>query len=209
MIYSFDKSTPIDYLPIKTVIIINSHIFLLFLTGTFNFGYRTNRSAPKLLCGATSIVLLIGPILWIVTSSIFLFGGFSDKLICQTLQGKPHAETVLYDFINEAMNDFIRSSMNNIPLGDKVNGTFKYDNLINSCNENQGLLEVFNIEINYQEYLNQYDEFNTSEIKDKLKEMVNQGINGAASSLVIDPDTKDNINQIIDKFSAFAFPSQF
>jgi hypothetical protein len=185
-------------------------MFILFFPGTFNFGECPKRSAPKLFCGATTILLLIGPFLWIVTSLIFVFGGFSDKLICQTLQGQPHAETVLYDYTNEAMNKFIQNIMNNIPQDHKtliitVNETFKYDNLINGCKENKGLLEIFNIELNYQAYLDRYDQFNTKEINDKLKEMVNHGINDAASSLVIDSETKDNLNEIIDKFSQFGF----
>ena len=99
----------------------------------------------------------------------------------------------------------LKTHIKDIPLGDKVNETFRYDNLMNSCKENKGLLEVFRIEINYQEYLKKYDEFNLNETQDKIKEMIDQGINDAARSLEIDPKTKDNINQTIDTFSRFTF----
>ena len=49
-------------------------------------GESSRKSGARCLCGSNSIILLLGCLLWIMTTVLFLIGGASEKIICQPLE---------------------------------------------------------------------------------------------------------------------------
>ena len=100
-------------------------------------------------------------------------GGISDKLNCQTLKEPETSESALYNSINSALDQTLRE---NLPSSDSPNNSFKIGNILNSCEEGKGLLNAFEIEVDWNESLANHGNISTNEIRGKLIDLVNRGI---------------------------------
>ena len=139
------------------------------------------------------IILFIGPILWVMTSGLFFVGGITDKLICQTLQDPQNAESVLYNSINSFLNETL---IENLPLNDSSNNSFKIDRLLESCEKGHGLLKVLHIDVNLIEILSSQGNFSKKEIKSKLDELVDKGVDKVVEKINFKPEMEKYINDI-------------
>ena len=160
--------------------------------------------APKLLWGSTTILLFFGFFLWTTTSVLFVIGGLSDKLVCQTLEDPLNSETVLYHSVNTRLRDLINESLSIQP-----NQTTTYDQLIGSCKEDKSLLDVLPLQgihdvIDQFEYRNMTN-LNEKEINNQLRKMIGNAISNAMSHLTIDHNTKVRLNEMADKVSWNSF----
>ena len=160
--------------------------------------------APKLLWGSTTILLFFGFFLWTTTSVLFVIGGLSDKLVCQTLEDPLNSETILYHSINTRFRDLINES-----LSIEQNQTITYDQLIGSCKEDKSLLDVLPLQsihdlIDQFEYRNMTN-INEKDINNKIRKMIDNAISNAVSHLTIDHNTKVRLNEMADKLSGNNF----
>ena len=160
--------------------------------------------APKLLWGSTTTLLFFGFLLWTTTSVLFVIGGLSDKLICQTLEDPLNSETVLYHSINTRLRDLINESLSIQP-----NQTITYDQLIGSCKEDKSLLDVLPLQ-SIHDLMDQFEYRNMTNINEKdinnhLRKMIGNEISNAMSHLTIDHNTKVRLNEMADKLSGNSF----
>ena len=160
--------------------------------------------APKLLLGSTTILLFFGFFLWTTTSVLFVIGGLSDKLICQTLEDPLNSETVLYHSINTRLRDLINET-----LSIEANKTITYDQLIGSCKEDKSLLDVLPLKsihdlIDQFEYRNM-TKLSENDINNQLRKMIGNAISNAMSHLTIDHNTKVRLNEMAEKLSGNNF----
>ena len=160
--------------------------------------------APKLLWGSTTILLFFGFFLWTTTSVLFVIGGLSDKLVCQTLEDPLNSETVLYHSINTRFRDVINEN-----LSIEQNQTITYDHLIGSCKEDKSLLDVLPLQsihdlIDQFEYRNM-TKLSENDINNQLRKMIGNAISNAMSHLTIDHNTKVRLNEMADKLSGNSF----
>ena len=156
--------------------------------------------APKLLCGSTTILLFFVFFLWTTTSVLFVIGGLSDKLVCQTLEDPSNSETILYHSINTRLRDLINES-----LSIEQNQTITYDQLIGSCKEDKSLLDVLPLQsihdlIDQFEYRNMTN-INENDINNQLRKMIGNAISNVMSHLTIDEDTKVRLSEMADNLS--------
>ena len=164
-----------------------------YLVGVFNFGDCPRKSSPTLLNCSSAVVLFVGPILWTLTSVLFLVGGISDKLICQTLQEPENSESVLYNSINSALN---KTLSENLPSNGEINHNFTIDGLLESCKEGKGLLEVFKIKVDWDESLATHGNIRTDQIRNNITSLVDKGIDKAVESLVLNSEIQNSLEKI-------------
>ena len=143
--------------------------------------------------GSSAVVLFIGPILWAMTSILFLVGGISDKLICQTLQEPENSESFLYNSINSALNQTLSE---NLPSKGVANDSFTIDSLLESCKGGKGLLEVFKIKLDWDESLATHGNIRTDQIRSNITQLVDKGIDKAVESLILNPEMQNNLEKI-------------
>ena len=157
------------------------------------------------MCCSIFLVLFFGLFLWLTTTYLFVIGGLSDKVICQTLEDPENTESLIYDTANQALDKLIRQL---IPSNKTFNETFTYDKFIQACKENKSLYEaldlhqIFDLEntFNYKEFLKINSNITFDEIKNKLKVKINEGVKDAINKVIIDQVTKTKIRNTAKKF---------
>ena len=165
--------------------------------GSVGGSYR--KGGKNCLCGSNSILLFSGFFLWIITTILFLLGGVSDKLICQTLEDPVNSE--IYNATNEALNTLFHDALG---IEELNNITFSYDKIIESCGnpETSSIYNVFDLQYvyNISDLKNWKEEFEINEMIASAKTEINKGIDDLVNDLQIDPDIENQIRQIADTF---------
>ena len=152
--------------------------------------------------GSSLVILFIGPILWLMTSVLFMAGGISDKLICQTLQEPEKSESVLYNSINSALQQTLSE---NLPSSYSSNNTFKIESILQSCEDGKGLLNVFEIDVDWNKSLSDHGNISNDEIREKLIDLVNEGINVTVDKIELKTKVQNNIDKIVKDVSENIF----
>ena len=178
--------------------LIDSGLFnTLGACGSVGGSYR--KGGKNCLCGSNSILLFSGFFLWIITTILFLLGGVSDKLICQTLEDPENSE--IYDATNEALNTLFHDALG---IEDLNNVTFSYDKIIESCGnpETSSIYNVFDLQYvyNISDLKNWKEDFEINDMIETAKTEINKGIDDLVKDLEIDPDVEKQIRQIADTF---------
>jgi hypothetical protein len=139
-----------------------------------------------------------GFFLWLITTLLFLVGGISDKLVCQTLEDPSSSE--IYNATSEAFNTLLHNALS---LDDIENVTFDYAKIIDSCSEDKSIYTVFNLSLIYDinELTNWKEDYNISDITEQAMTKIDDGITELVNGLTIDPDIKDGVNKIADQFT--------
>ena len=162
-------------------------------------GGSARKGGKGFLCGSNSILILSGFFLWIITTILFLLGGVSDKLICQTLEDPENSE--IYDATNEALNNFLHDALG---IEELNNVTFSYDKIIKSCgdSETSSIYNVFDLQYvyNISDLRNWKETFQINEMIETAKIEINNGIDDLVKDLEIDLDTEKKIREIADTF---------
>ena len=130
---------------------------------------------------------------------MFLLGGVSDKLICQTLEDPVNSE--IYNATNEALNTLFHDALG---IEELNNITFSYDKIIESCGnpETSSIYNVFDLQYvyNISDLKNWKEDFEINDMIASAKTEINKGIDDLVEDLEIDPDIEKQIRQIADTF---------
>ena len=130
---------------------------------------------------------------------MFLLGGVSDKLICQTLEDPVNSE--IYDATNEALNTLFHDALG---IEELNNVTFSYDKIIESCGnpETSSIYNVFDLQYvyNISNLKNWKEDFEINDMIETAKIEIDNGITDLVKDLEIDPDTEKKIREIADTF---------
>ena len=169
------------------------------VSGCFgSVGGSAKKSGAHCLCGSNSIILVFGVLLWLITTLLFLIGGMSDKLVCQTLKDPSSSE--IYEAASDAFNTFLHDTLS---IEEIENATFEFDKIIDSCAEDGSIYSVFNLSLvyNISELLDWQETYNISVIIDQATTSIDDGIDELVDGLVIDDDTRKGIEEIAEEFS--------
>ena len=161
-------------------------------------GSGTRRAGSGCLCGSNSILLTFGFFLWIITTLLFLIGGISDKLVCQTLEHPNSSE--LYNATNAAFDSLFHDILG---IDDIANETFSYDEIIESCKNDGSIYSVFHLDFVYNiSVLEDWKTtYNISGVTDDVLAEVEKGVDGLVDATTINQDIKDGILEIADSFT--------
>ena len=170
---------------------------ILGACGSVGGSYR--KGGKNCLCGSNSILLFSGFFLWIITTILFLLGGVSDKLICQTLEDPVNSE--IYDATNEALNTLFHDALG---IEELNNITFSYDKIIESCGnpETSSIYNVFDLQYvyNISDLKNWKETFEINQTIETAKTEINRGITDLVDDLKINPETEQKIRDIANTF---------
>ena len=165
--------------------------------GSVGGSYR--KGGKGCLCGSNSILLFSGFFLWIITTILFLLGGVSDKLICQTLEDPENSE--IYDATNEALNTLFHDALG---IEELNNVTFSYDKIIESCGnpETSSIYNVFDLQYvyNISDLRNWKEDFKINDMIASAKTEINKGIDDLVEDLKINSETEKKIRDIANTF---------
>ena len=178
--------------------LIDSGLFnTLGACGSVGGSYR--KGGKGCLCGSNSILLFSGFFLWIITTILFLLGGVSDKLICQTLEDPKNSE--IYDATNEALNTLFHDALG---IEELNNVTFSYDKIIESCGnpETSSIYNVFDLQYvyNISDLRNWKEDFKINDMIASAKTEINKGIDDLVEDLKINSETEKKIRDIANTF---------
>ena len=160
-------------------------------------GRRSQKGAACCLWSSISLILIFGCFLWLMTTLLFVIGGLSDKLICQTLEDPRKSE--IYNATNLAFDRILHDVLD---IKEIENIKFQYDEIINSCKDDISINEVFNLSLigNTTDLTNWKDDYNSADIIDSAQRKLDQELKKLANKLVIDQTTQNRLKENGTKF---------